>query len=222
MLVSTNGDFPKYLCFENVPGLLSSNNGGDFREVMDEIASLGFISDPNIIDAADFGVAQRRKRIFIACVNRKFYDPTIFADEPKVRDKRMGKAVAMWGGETFYGIVSRPHTPVRQCLREQVVELTENIKSLILEQTRNPQRAGLIEEIIKDCEKQMAEIKGKINELQSSDSIEKRSRLNIKNSLDILERIIFNKAIDNAHFHMVLYNIRIFQFFQSDGGDKVI
>ena len=35
----------------------------------------------------------------------------------------------------------------------QVVELEQNIKSLILEQTRNPQRAGLIEDVIKDCEK---------------------------------------------------------------------
>jgi len=118
MLEATNYEFPKFLCFENVPGLLSSNKGADFCEVMDEIAGLGFISDPNILDAQDFGVAQRRKRVYIASVNRKYYNPAVFADAPKSRDKRMEKAVALWGGETFYGIASRPYTPVKQKLTE--------------------------------------------------------------------------------------------------------
>jgi len=100
----------------------------------------------------------------------------------------------------------------------QAVELAENIKALILEQTRNPQRAGLIEEVIKDCEKQMAEIKVKIEELKTSESIEKNARVNIKNSIEILEEIISSKGIDNSHLHMVLCNISIAQ---PDGGDEI-
>ena len=96
--------------------------------------------------------------------------------------------------------------------------LPKNIKSLILEQTRNPQRAGLIEEVIKDCEKQMAEIKGKITELKSSDNIEKSAKAKIKNSIEILEEIILNKALDNAHLHMILYNIVVAQ---PDGGESI-
>jgi len=103
-----------------VPGLLSSNKGADICEVMDEIARLGFIADANIIDAQEFGVAQRRKRVFIACLNRRYYNSDDFnISDRQYRDKRMQKALDAWqrasvaGGETFAGIVSRYHNPKR-------------------------------------------------------------------------------------------------------------
>lgn len=71
MLVATIGEYPKFVVFENVPGLISSNSGDDFRFVINELNGLGngFLIDPNILDAQEFGVAQRRKRVFITCVN---------------------------------------------------------------------------------------------------------------------------------------------------------
>ena len=98
MLDATNGAFPKALCIENVPGLLSSNQGRDFCEVMDNLGALGFISDPNILCASDYGVAQLRKRVYIASINRKFYNADYFKGRPRVRDKRMEKSVKSWGG----------------------------------------------------------------------------------------------------------------------------
>jgi DNA (cytosine-5)-methyltransferase 1 len=124
MLEATGGERPRYFLFENVPNLVSIHGGADWRMVMDEFASLGFICDPNILDAQEFGVAQRRKRIFIVGINRKFYDPADFADVPNARDKRMQKAIDLWqrasvaGGETFHGIASRPHEITRQHLSE--------------------------------------------------------------------------------------------------------
>jgi DNA (cytosine-5)-methyltransferase 1 len=118
MMAATNNALPRYLIFENVPGLLSSAKGADFREVMDEIASLGFIADANILDAQEFGVAQRRKRVFIVCVNRNHYNPAEFADVPNCRDKRMQKVLDAWNGETFHGIASRPHEVHRRKLSE--------------------------------------------------------------------------------------------------------
>ncbi|GHU53729.1 hypothetical protein FACS1894132_06720 [Clostridia bacterium] len=132
MLAATDGQSPRYLVFENVPGLLSSGKGADFREVMDEIASLGFIADANILDAQEFGVAQRRKRVFIACVNKKYYDPADFADVTNNRDKRMQKALDAWasiaseGGDTFHGIASRPHEVRRQKLSEILESNVDN------------------------------------------------------------------------------------------------
>jgi hypothetical protein len=73
-------------------------------------------------------------------------------------------------------------------------------------------------EVIKDCEKQMAEIKSKIEELKTSESIEKNARVNIKNSIEILEEIILNKSIDNSHLHMVLCSILVAQ---PDGGENI-
>ena len=118
MLAASGGVFPKAILLENVPNLLSIHGGRDFQIVMDSLSSLGFICDPNILDAQEFGVAQRRKRVFIVGLNRKYYNPDDFADVPCCRDKRMQKAVDNWGGETFSGITSRPHEITRQKLSE--------------------------------------------------------------------------------------------------------
>lgn len=69
MLEATSGEYPRYCVFENVPGLLSSNNGEDFKTCLDLVQELGFIPDANFLDAQYMGLAQRRKRVFITWVN---------------------------------------------------------------------------------------------------------------------------------------------------------
>ncbi len=85
---ATNGTQPRYLVWENVPGAFSSNGGEDFRAVLEEVCR---VSDPKVsvpqpagrwqpsgsvlgagwsvswrtIDAQYFGVAQRRRRIYL-------------------------------------------------------------------------------------------------------------------------------------------------------------
>lgn len=88
MRSSTNGLYPTFAIWENVPGAFSSNNGEDFRAVLEELAC---VEQPNAaipgpprggrwskagaiagngwslawrqLDSQYFGVAQRRKRI---------------------------------------------------------------------------------------------------------------------------------------------------------------
>ena len=88
---STNGRYPRFMVWENVPGALSSNKGQDFRCVLEEIARVkatgfnvpmpdkgkwgkaGTIVDKEsnfsigwrILDAQYWGVPQRRRRIFL-------------------------------------------------------------------------------------------------------------------------------------------------------------
>lgn len=55
-----------YLILENVPGLLSSNNGRDFGTVISEMADAGYRHiEWRVLDSQFFGVPQRRRRIFI-------------------------------------------------------------------------------------------------------------------------------------------------------------
>lgn len=68
MSKATNGEYPKYGVFENVPGLLSSNERKDFITCLDLMQDIGFIPDPNILDAQFHGVPQRRKRVYITWV----------------------------------------------------------------------------------------------------------------------------------------------------------
>lgn len=56
---------PKWVVVENVPGLLSSNGGRDFATVIRWLAERGYGVAWRILDSQYFGVAQRRRRVFI-------------------------------------------------------------------------------------------------------------------------------------------------------------
>ena len=56
---------PKWIVWENVPGIISSNQGKDFQSFLDGLEEIGYICDVEILDAQYFGVAQRRKRVFV-------------------------------------------------------------------------------------------------------------------------------------------------------------
>lgn len=56
---------PRWVCIENVPGLLSSNEGRDMGIVLAGLADLGYGWAYRVLDAQWFGVAQRRRRVFI-------------------------------------------------------------------------------------------------------------------------------------------------------------
>ncbi len=56
---------PEWLVWENVPGALSLNGGRDFGAVLGRLAELGYGFAYRILDAQFFGLAQRRKRVFV-------------------------------------------------------------------------------------------------------------------------------------------------------------
>jgi DNA-cytosine methyltransferase len=56
---------PRWVLIENVPGLLSSNGGRDMGAVLGTLAELGYGYAYRVLDAQYFGVAQRRRRVFI-------------------------------------------------------------------------------------------------------------------------------------------------------------
>ena len=89
MRCATNGKYPRYIVWENVPGAFSSNKGGDFKAVLEAIIG---ITEPNAevpmpekarwpyadlymgdrwslayrtLDAQYWGVPQRRRRIYL-------------------------------------------------------------------------------------------------------------------------------------------------------------
>jgi len=56
---------PEWLVWENVPGVLSSNGGRDFGTFLGMLAELGYGFAYRVLDAQYFGVAQRRRRVFV-------------------------------------------------------------------------------------------------------------------------------------------------------------
>ena len=56
------------LCFvvENVKGILSANNGKAFSLILKEFSKIGYTLDYKLINSENFGIPQRRERVFIA------------------------------------------------------------------------------------------------------------------------------------------------------------
>lgn len=55
----------KWLVWENVPGVLSSNGGRDFGSILGGLVECGYGFAYRVLDAQYFGVAQRRRRVFV-------------------------------------------------------------------------------------------------------------------------------------------------------------
>ena len=62
---------PKYLLLENVPGLLSHDGGRTFAAILSTLDELGYDVVWEVLNSADFNVAQSRKRVYIVGFHRE-------------------------------------------------------------------------------------------------------------------------------------------------------
>lgn len=56
---------PRWVVWENVPGVLSSSDGRDFGAFLGALGQLGYGFAYRVLDAQHFGVPQRRRRVFV-------------------------------------------------------------------------------------------------------------------------------------------------------------
>ena len=56
---------PNIVIMENVPRLITSENGYFYKEIENYLQTLGYIINSKILDASNYGVPQKRKRAFI-------------------------------------------------------------------------------------------------------------------------------------------------------------
>jgi len=56
---------PRWIVWENVPGVLSSNGGKDFASFIESLVKFGYGLSWRVLDAQYFGVPQRRRRVFV-------------------------------------------------------------------------------------------------------------------------------------------------------------
>ena len=56
---------PKAFILENVQTLKTYQNGEILNQILEKLRKIYFVPEPQVLDAQDFGLAQRRKRIYI-------------------------------------------------------------------------------------------------------------------------------------------------------------
>ena len=76
---------PKMFVFENVPGILSANNGGYLELIFSAVREAGYELDKKVLNAKNFGVLQDRKRVIIIGwkKNLKLSYPHFAENEPQ-------------------------------------------------------------------------------------------------------------------------------------------
>ena len=84
---------PKWCIWENVPGVLSSNKGKDFGAFLGALGELGYGWAYRVLDAQNFGVAQRRRRVFVVgCLGGwEFAAKVLFESESLSGDTKKGR-----------------------------------------------------------------------------------------------------------------------------------
>jgi len=91
---------PRWIVWENVPGVLSSNGGRDFGTFLGALGELGYGFAYRVLDAQWFGVAQRRRRVFVIGYLGDWQRPAkvLFESESVRRDtapsREKGQAIA--------------------------------------------------------------------------------------------------------------------------------
>jgi len=110
-IISEKKKKPSYLLLENVDRLLKSpaqQRGRDFAIMLASLADLGYVVEWRMINAADYGMPQRRRRVFFLGYHK---------DTPLAKAARKGKEPLDWLLEdgvmatAFPATLKHPHEP---------------------------------------------------------------------------------------------------------------
>jgi len=100
---------PRWIVWENVPGVLSSNGGRDFGTMLGGLAELGYGWSYRILDAQFFGVAQRRRQVFVVgCLGDQRRAGTVLFESESMlghpaKSRQAGKNIAHDAGHGTRG-----------------------------------------------------------------------------------------------------------------------
>ena len=116
---------PKYLIFENVDRLLispSNQRGRDFAIILKSLSELGYAVEWRVINAADYGMPQKRKRVFILA----YYQSTSIYQQLKSCNAKDWLLKQGLFAQTFPADTENVMFPHEITLKGDVVDISEN------------------------------------------------------------------------------------------------
>lgn len=124
-ILSEKKNKPKYLFLENVDRLLispSNQRGRDFAIILQSLNELGYAVEWRIINAAEFGMPQRRKRVFIlAYLRETIVHNNIKQTPPKewiLKEGTLAKSFPVTSSNILF--------PKQFVLKDDIVSISEN------------------------------------------------------------------------------------------------
>ncbi len=93
----------KVIVLENVKNLINHGNGETFKRIEQELKDAGYYVNSKVLNSQDFGVPQRRNRVFIVCFNKKYFKDVDFEyPEPQVLNTTTQKLLDEYVPEEYF------------------------------------------------------------------------------------------------------------------------
>lgn len=80
---------PASFLLENVKGLKNHDKGNTWKVIKESLTEIGYTVNIEVLDASDFGVPQRRERVYIVGFDKRRVDDSRF-DYPKKTNQKIG------------------------------------------------------------------------------------------------------------------------------------
>jgi DNA (cytosine-5)-methyltransferase 1 len=93
---------PKYLLMENVKGIVSKRNIGEFEQWKELVKSYGYVNFQQILNAKDYGVPQNRERVFLVSIRDDGDNPTYVYPDKISLELRLKDILETSVDESFY------------------------------------------------------------------------------------------------------------------------
>ena len=114
---------PKFVVIENVVGILSMKNGKVIRSIRNGFERRGYNVNIRKLVASDFGVPQRRARVFIICSKKKVAEEKLFPTSKRHKEVSISNAIsdlAFLGVGSSSGTYERkPRTKFQRAIRRK-------------------------------------------------------------------------------------------------------
>lgn len=123
---------PKVFVFENVPGILSANNGSQLGKIFDAIKAVGYNVEYKVLNSKNFNVLQDRKRVIIigSRVDLDFQYPDFKEKDLSDSKKGFGELYRdlkfLNHGEGIMGAVDYANDTISDYLKESKIRTEED------------------------------------------------------------------------------------------------
>lgn len=123
---------PKVFVFENVPGILSANNGSQLGKIFDAIKDVGYNVEYKVLNSKNFNVLQDRKRVIIigSRVDLDFQYPDFKEKDLSDSKKGFGELYRdlkfLNHGEGIMGAVDYANDTISDYLKESKIRTEED------------------------------------------------------------------------------------------------
>ena len=94
-------------------------------------------------------------------------------------------------------------------LNEKLAQRKLDQQQILLERIRDREHAEVYTQMLVSCESDIAKLGEKINEFRNIDATVKKRKKDLKNSMEMLDGIITDGALNDAHLRMLVNQITV-------------